>query len=145
MTAVSRKGLLFAAAAIIAVVGAAAGLVTAFYPHTRASAPAVASASAPKLTGLVNQLTSDDPRVEAEALAPGGTQEPGQPRTLLPAGSRLTVEPGTWVVTGVDPSGSPATGQVRARLTEPGRPASEVYLDVIDVGGRWLLYQTSRA
>ena len=145
MTAVSRKRLLFAAAAFIAVTGATAGLVTAFYPNRGSSVSAVGSVSAPKLTGLVSQVTSDDPRVEAEALAPGGTQEPGQPRTLLPAGSTITVEPGTWVVTGVDPSGSPATGQVRARLTEPGRPASQVYLDVIDIGGRWLLYQTSRA
>lgn len=43
--------------------------------------------SAQVLTGLANQLTSADPRVEAGALAPGGTPVHGQPVTLLPAGS----------------------------------------------------------
>jgi hypothetical protein len=136
---------MLAAAVVITVAGVAGGLAAAFHPRGASSVSALASVHAPKLTGLARQLTSDDPRVEAEALAPGGVQEPGQPRTLLPAGSTLTVEPGTWVVTGTDPSGTPATGQVRARLTEPGRAASEVYLDVINIGGRWLLYQTSHA
>jgi hypothetical protein len=64
---------------------------------------------------------------------------------LLPTGSGLTVEPGTWQVTGVGPSGAPAAGQIKARLTEPGHPVSLIYLGLIKLDGRWLLYETSPA
>jgi hypothetical protein len=45
----------------------------------------------------------------------------------------------------VDSSGAPAAGRVRARLTEPGRPAAEVYLELVKLQGRWLVYETSQA
>lgn len=93
----------------------------------------------------MNQLTSADPRVEAVALAPGGAPLQGQSATLLPAGSKLAVEPATWEVTGVDSSGAPAAGRIRARLTELGRTAVEVYLELVKLQGRWLLYETSQA
>ncbi len=69
----------------------------------------------------------------------------GQSATLLPAGSKLAVEPATWEATGVDSSGASAAGRVRARLTEPGRPAAEVYLELVKLQGRWLVYETSQA
>jgi hypothetical protein len=93
----------------------------------------------------VNQLTSVDPRVDTEALAPGSMPVQRKPKTLLPAGSKLAVEPATWEVTGVDSSGGSAAGRIRARLTEPGRTATEVYLELVKLQGRWLVYETSQA
>lgn len=137
----SRKRVLVVVAAAVVVIGLGAGLAVAFYPRGASSAPP----SAQVLTGLANQLTSADPRVEAGALAPGGTPVPGQPPTLLPAGSKLAVEPATWEAAGTDSSGASAAGRVRARLTEPGRPVAEVYLELVKLQGRWLVYETSRA
>jgi hypothetical protein len=142
-----RKRVVISVAAV-AVIGLGVGLGLVFYPRgtpLASSSLRAPSASAPDLTSLVRQLTSADPRVEAQALAPGGGRGPGQPRTLLPAGSRLAVEPGTWRVTGADSSGAPAAGQIRARLTEPDHPGRQVYLGLIKLDGRWRLYETSAA
>lgn len=99
--------------------------------------------SAPDLTALAKQLTSADPRVQEQALVPGGQADPGQPPGVLPAGSTLQVKPKTWQVTGVDSAGAPAAGRIRARLTRPGQASAEVDLDVFRIGGQWLLYETS--
>jgi hypothetical protein len=99
--------------------------------------------SAPDLTALVRQLTSADPRVQVQALVPTARTGPWQTSGVLPAGSVLRVEPKTWQVTGADTAGAPSVGRVRARLTWPGQAATEIDLDVVKVGDRWLLYGTS--
>jgi hypothetical protein len=138
----SRNRVLVSIAVAAAVIGLGAGVAVALYPSGASSA---APPTAQALTTLVNQLTSADPRVEAAALAPGGAPVRGEPATLLPAGSKLVVEPATWEVTGVDSSGAPAAGRIRARLTEPGRLARAVYLELVKMQGRWLVYETSQA
>jgi hypothetical protein len=138
----SRNRILLSTAVAVAVIGLGTGVAVALYPK---GTPPAAPSAAPALTVLVDQLTSADPHVEAEALTPGGTPARGQPTALLPAGSRLTVEPATWDVTGVDSTGAPAAGRIRARLTEAGHPASEVYLELVKLQGRWLVYETRQA
>lgn len=138
----SRNRVLVSIAVAAAVIGLGAGVAVALYPSGASSA---APPTAQALTTLVNQLTSADPRVEAEALAPGGAPVQGESATLLPAGSKLVVEAATWEVTGVDSSGASAAGRIRARLTEPDRPASAVYLELVKMQGRWLVYETSQA
>jgi hypothetical protein len=138
----SRKRVLVSSVVAVAIVGLGAAVTLAVYKGRVSSA---SPSTAPALTAVVSQLTSADPRVEVKALAPGGARVRGESVTLLPPGSKLTAEPATWEVTGVDSSGAPAAGRIKARLTEPGHPASEVYLDLVKLRGRWLVYETSHA
>jgi hypothetical protein len=151
-----RKRLIYGLVFAGALAGLAAGLIAVLAgepstsaavhrvpPASRAPVPRLAgSSSAPDLTALVAQLTSASAQTQQQALVPGGQAGPSQPLRLLPPGSTLQLEPATWQVTGVDSAGAAAAGRIGAHLTEPGRPVASVFLDVMKVGGRWLLYQT---
>src|SRR5258708_1485854 len=70
--------------------------------------PTLRKNKAPDLTTIANKLTSSDPKIQQQALAPGGNSLSNQP--VLPVGSSLTLEPNTWASTGLDSTGAPASG-----------------------------------
>ncbi|MGQ0717523.1 MAG: hypothetical protein ACT4NP_09455 [Pseudonocardiales bacterium] len=69
--------------------------------------------------------------------------KPGETAGVLPVGSTLVLQSGTWEVNGVDEAGAPSVGVIQASLIRPGQSAVDVDLYVARLGGQWFLYETS--
>lgn len=100
-------------------------------------------ASAPGgVVALAALLASPDPRVQEQALPGDLRAHAGQKPGVLPVGSTVKVDSRTWVVTGVDATGTPSLGTVQATVTSPGKAPAQWRLHVLRRRQQWFLYGT---
>jgi hypothetical protein len=122
-----------------------AGLLLLAACSTTPHPPPPPGPATPDLSGLVAGLTAADLSVQEAALAPAVRAAVDETPGILPPGSTLVLKPETWRAIAIDQTGSPTEGVIAGSLTRPGQPAVDVTLHVVNLGGHWLLAETSPA